>query len=542
MLDPITSLLAACVNCNPQDSGLSQPDVAICNADPRSHRNNTQHNSVSACISPPETTLHSSRDSSRLSFRGVEATDRTQRQNQPQTRATFQPVSPESSVAVAWSNAPASNVNNANNQILQFGSRGQAVSRLQTQLRQLGHYTGAIDGIYGQQTKAAVVQFQRSKKLQADGIVGAKTWMSLQAISGQTQPTKTPQAASPQNNPQAPNNSQSVQPTPQPSPSASPVAPTASEAQDLPTAQPANDSSQFPFHVLWIIGWGVIYSGGWVFILKDTVKEIKGFHFIVTGRKKNPQQTQSQVKTAQKTQPQAARKHNTAYSQSRNQSVPRVVIFHSQDASNSVDSPHSASEIQSTHSSQAQSIDSATSSTSVAPNSSFNKNGIDRSVDNSDNHSDSSSNINSGINLDVDSSNHSDISSNHSLSNHQRDNQNDRPAQEQFALHDPWQDEVDASSMQEQFALHDPWHEEAEDFSVQVLEVALADEGKVQPLRNVFIIAPRTTSTQNRPRPKKNLSIAGYPYYHYPTPVAPGKPEVVASQDVQNSHQQVKAG
>jgi murein L,D-transpeptidase YcbB/YkuD len=65
------------------------------------------------------------------------------------------------------------------NQILRISSRGSAVNKLQTLLKKAGFYQGAIDGIFGRQTQAAVMKFQQSKKLSADGVVGAKTWSAL---------------------------------------------------------------------------------------------------------------------------------------------------------------------------------------------------------------------------------------------------------------------------------------------------------------------------------------------------------------------------
>lgn len=46
---------------------------------------------------------------------------------------------------------------------------------IQTKLKRWGYYTGAVDGIYGPKTRAAVVSFQKKNGLVADGIVGPKT-------------------------------------------------------------------------------------------------------------------------------------------------------------------------------------------------------------------------------------------------------------------------------------------------------------------------------------------------------------------------------
>ena len=60
-----------------------------------------------------------------------------------------------------------------------YGSRGNEVRNIQTKLKQLGHYKGSIDGIYGTNTKNAVISFQKSCGLKADGIAGPKTLLYL---------------------------------------------------------------------------------------------------------------------------------------------------------------------------------------------------------------------------------------------------------------------------------------------------------------------------------------------------------------------------
>ncbi|MBW4599177.1 MAG: peptidoglycan-binding protein [Calothrix sp. FI2-JRJ7] len=63
--------------------------------------------------------------------------------------------------------------------VLSLGSRGQAVSNLQSNLSRLGFYNGPITTTFGPQTQNAVIRFQQANGLRADGVVGAGT---LQAI------------------------------------------------------------------------------------------------------------------------------------------------------------------------------------------------------------------------------------------------------------------------------------------------------------------------------------------------------------------------
>ncbi|MBQ8135221.1 MAG: peptidoglycan-binding protein [Lachnospiraceae bacterium] len=57
---------------------------------------------------------------------------------------------------------------------LRFGSRGNAVKTLQETLGGL-----TVDGIFGQETRAAVKEFQEANGLTVDGIVGPQTWNAL---------------------------------------------------------------------------------------------------------------------------------------------------------------------------------------------------------------------------------------------------------------------------------------------------------------------------------------------------------------------------
>lgn len=66
-----------------------------------------------------------------------------------------------------------------------LGSRGEEVRQIQTKLKELGYLQGNVDGIYGNQTKQAVIAFQRDNGLSPDGIAGEKTLAAL-GIGGNT--------------------------------------------------------------------------------------------------------------------------------------------------------------------------------------------------------------------------------------------------------------------------------------------------------------------------------------------------------------------
>jgi len=66
---------------------------------------------------------------------------------------------------------------------MEFGSRllkindeGPDVAILQRKLKSINIYSGRVDGIFGENTKIAVKNFQRANKITIDGIVGKNTY------------------------------------------------------------------------------------------------------------------------------------------------------------------------------------------------------------------------------------------------------------------------------------------------------------------------------------------------------------------------------
>jgi hypothetical protein len=62
---------------------------------------------------------------------------------------------------------------------IQAGSAGALVYIAETILSAKGHYTGAIDGVFGNGMASAAKAFQKSKGLSADGVIGPDTWYAL---------------------------------------------------------------------------------------------------------------------------------------------------------------------------------------------------------------------------------------------------------------------------------------------------------------------------------------------------------------------------
>ena len=85
---------------------------------------------------------------------------------------------------------------------LEYASHGSFVIELQTKLNALmpaAQPPLKVDGTYGAKTVARVKQFQKTRGLAADGVVGAKTWAAIDGLPspGQSSPEPT---APPSNN------------------------------------------------------------------------------------------------------------------------------------------------------------------------------------------------------------------------------------------------------------------------------------------------------------------------------------------------------
>ncbi|MGH4050878.1 MAG: peptidoglycan-binding domain-containing protein [Clostridium sp.] len=68
-----------------------------------------------------------------------------------------------------------------NGGVIQLGDIGAAVKEIQSVLNQRGYPCGTVDGIFGANTKSAVINFQKKSLiyLTPDGIVGRNTWVAM---------------------------------------------------------------------------------------------------------------------------------------------------------------------------------------------------------------------------------------------------------------------------------------------------------------------------------------------------------------------------
>nr|WP_322733111.1 peptidoglycan-binding protein [Nostoc sp. ChiQUE01b] len=85
--------------------------------------------------------------------------------------------------------------NSINRPSLKVGSQGERVAELQAALKLLGFYSGAVDGIYSENTANAVSRFKQAAGLNPDGVVDASTWQRLfpnQPVAASTAPSSQP--------------------------------------------------------------------------------------------------------------------------------------------------------------------------------------------------------------------------------------------------------------------------------------------------------------------------------------------------------------
>lgn len=66
--------------------------------------------------------------------------------------------------------------------IVQNGSQGELVRRLQNLLKEYGFYEGQLDGFFGLGTEVSVKEFQKIKSFTVTGVVRKELWMVLEAI------------------------------------------------------------------------------------------------------------------------------------------------------------------------------------------------------------------------------------------------------------------------------------------------------------------------------------------------------------------------
>ncbi|MGG0276334.1 peptidoglycan-binding protein [Bacillus rhizoplanae] len=66
--------------------------------------------------------------------------------------------------------------------ILQAGSSGESVKKLQVLLKRYGFYTGEVDGVFGMGTDKSVKEFQKIKGFTATGVVRKELWRVLEEL------------------------------------------------------------------------------------------------------------------------------------------------------------------------------------------------------------------------------------------------------------------------------------------------------------------------------------------------------------------------
>ncbi|HIS77828.1 MAG TPA: spore cortex-lytic enzyme [Candidatus Caccousia stercoris] len=78
-----------------------------------------------------------------------------------------------------YTSSPLFSMQDSVSTLSKVGSRGDEVRQIQTKLKEKGYNPGAVDGIFGENTRKAVIAFQRDYGLTQDGIAGPNTLKAL---------------------------------------------------------------------------------------------------------------------------------------------------------------------------------------------------------------------------------------------------------------------------------------------------------------------------------------------------------------------------
>jgi peptidoglycan hydrolase-like protein with peptidoglycan-binding domain len=314
MSDPSTLLLSVCVACTSGAEHSIQVELPSCASSVPQRAAGLKRN-VPKCISLPEAIAPAPRAVSPPT-RAISPP--SQRSFYPMARLATQVGSPElMAIRAADGDRASFSPSSADMSSLRQGSRGEMVRALQIRLRRLGYYSGAIDGIYGPQTHAAVLKFQQiedptadatvdaasqtdwqqhslvqdlaprdlapsdlaprdlaPRDLASDGSVASRSATNINAIRQELQQTTiqkreafsqesflTSDASAPEQGDRTPSESTET-------------APANSVKQRVVWEPFSTDPSSTTFY-LWLLGWAVVYIGGFVVIFLTSDSQLK---------------------------------------------------------------------------------------------------------------------------------------------------------------------------------------------------------------------------------------------------------------------------
>lgn len=116
--------------------------------------------------------------------------------------ATIQLITASPSPVPVWTYSPgatSATATPASDSTLRDGSEGQSVKNLQQRLKDLGYYSGSVDGVFGAGTESALKAFQSANGLTADGVAGSRTLTAINSSNAKSKPKESTSTKAPTN-------------------------------------------------------------------------------------------------------------------------------------------------------------------------------------------------------------------------------------------------------------------------------------------------------------------------------------------------------